>query len=82
MSHDSVLDVAVVGVPDEKWGERPRAYVLLKEGQSLTAEELIDYARTLLAGYKIPRDIVFADELPRTSTGKVLKFELRKQAVD
>ena len=82
VSHDSVLDVAVVGVPDEKWGERPRAYVLLKEGQSLTAEELIDYARTLLAGYKIPRDIVFADELPRTSTGKVLKFELRKQAVD
>ncbi|MGV9858991.1 AMP-binding protein [Gordonia sp. NPDC003425] len=80
VSHDSVLDVAVIGIPDEKWGERPRAYVLLKEGQTLTGDELIEHARRLLAGYKVPRDIVFADELPRTSTGKVLKFELRKQA--
>ena len=80
VSHDAVIDVAVVGVPDEKWGERARAYVLLKEGRSLSSDELIEYARTLLAGYKIPRDIVFADELPRTSTGKVLKFELRKQS--
>ncbi|MFW0795237.1 AMP-binding protein [Gordonia sp. CPCC 205515] len=80
VSHDSVLDVAVVGVPDEKWGERPRAYVLRKPGAELTADDLIEHARKLLAGYKIPRDIVFADDLPRTSTGKVLKFELRKQA--
>ena len=80
VSHDAVLDVAVVGVPDEKWGERPRAYVLLKPGQSVTAEALIDYAKTLLAGYKVPRDIVFADDLPRTATGKVLKFELRQKA--
>ncbi|WHU45988.1 AMP-binding protein [Gordonia sp. L191] len=80
VSHDSVLDVAVIGVPDEKWGERPRAYVLLNPGAQLSAEELIDHARTLLAGYKVPRDIVFADELPRTSTGKVLKFELRQDA--
>ena len=77
-----MLDVAVVGVPDEKWGERARAYVLLKEGRSLSSDELIEYARTLLAGYKIPRDIIFADELPRTSTGKVLKFELRKNAAN
>lgn len=80
ISHDAVDDVAVVGVPDEKWGERPRAYVLRKPGAELHAAELIDYARTLLASYKVPRDIVFADELPRTSTGKVLKFELRKDA--
>jgi fatty-acyl-CoA synthase len=80
VSHDSVLDVAVIGVPDKKWGERPRAYVLLNPGAQLSAEELIDHARTLLAGYKVPRDIVFADELPRTSTGKVLKFELRQDA--
>ncbi|AFA72121.1 putative acyl-CoA ligase [Gordonia polyisoprenivorans VH2] len=80
VSHDSVLDVAVIGVPDEKWGERPRAYVLLTPGAQLSAEELIEHARTLLAGYKVPRDIVFADELPRTSTGKVLKFELRQDA--
>ncbi len=80
VSHDAVLDVAVVGVPDEKWGERPRAYVLLNPGATLTAEELIAYGRKMLAGYKIPRDIVFPDDLPRTSTGKVMKFELRKQA--
>ena len=80
VSHDAVLDVAVVGVPDEKWGERPRAYVLLNDGATLTAGELIEYARKMLAGYKIPRDIVFPADLPRTSTGKVMKFELRKQA--
>ncbi|MFT4125491.1 MAG: AMP-binding protein [Gordonia sp. (in: high G+C Gram-positive bacteria)] len=80
VSHDAVLDVAVIGVPDEKWGERPRAYVLLNPGAELAADELVDHARKLLAGFKIPRDIVFADELPRTSTGKVLKFELRKAA--
>ena len=72
-----MLDVAVVGVPDEKWGERPKAFVILKKGESVTAEEIIDYTRTLLAGYKVPRDIVFPLELPRTSTGKILKFELR-----
>jgi len=80
VSHDAVLDVAVIGVPDEKWGERPRAYVLLVPGATLTADELIDYARKLLAGYKIPRDIIFPEDLPRTSTGKVMKFELRKAA--
>ncbi|MEP9390676.1 AMP-binding protein [Gordonia sp. VNQ95] len=80
VSHDAVLDVAVVGVPDEKWGERPRAYVLLKPGATLATDDLIAYAKTLLAGYKVPRDIVIADDLPRTSTGKVLKFELRKDA--
>ena len=80
VSHDSVLDVAVVGVPDEKWGERPRAYVLLQPGATLSGDELVAYAKTLLAGYKVPRDIVFADDLPRTATGKVLKFELRQKA--
>ncbi|MGV9669366.1 AMP-binding protein [Gordonia sp. NPDC003504] len=80
VSHDAVLDVAVIGVPDEKWGERPRAYVLLKPGATLATDDLIAYAKTLLAGYKVPRDIVIADDLPRTSTGKVLKFELRKDA--
>ncbi|OWY80600.1 acyl--CoA ligase family protein [Rhodococcus sp. BUPNP1] len=77
VSHPAVLDVAVVGVPDEKWGERPKAFVILKKDESVTAEEIIDYTRTLLAGYKVPRDIVFPLELPRTSTGKILKFELR-----
>ncbi|ETA05687.1 acyl-CoA synthetase [Gordonia alkanivorans CGMCC 6845] len=80
VSHDAVLDVAVIGVADEKWGERPRAYVLLQPGATLTAEELVEHGRRLLAGYKVPRDIVFAHELPRTPTGKVLKGELRAQA--
>ncbi|WP_213934542.1 acyl--CoA ligase family protein [Rhodococcus sp. B50] len=77
VSHPAVLDVAVVGVPDEKWGERPKAFVILKKDESVTADDLIEYTRTLLAGYKVPRDIVFPLELPRTSTGKILKFELR-----
>jgi len=77
ISHPAVLDVAVVGVPDEKWGERPKAFVLRKPGQDVTAEDLIAYTRTLLAGYKVPRDIVFPADLPRTPTGKILKFQLR-----
>jgi fatty-acyl-CoA synthase len=80
VSHDAVVDVAVIGVEDEKWGERPRAYVLLHPGATLTSEELIEHGRRLLAGYKVPRDIVFAHDLPRTPTGKVLKGELRAQA--
>lgn len=77
MSHPAVLDVAVVGVPHEKWGERPKAFVIVKPGHSVTAEEVAAHTRSLLAGYKVPDEIVFPLELPRTPTGKVLKFELR-----
>ncbi|MFZ2526574.1 MAG: acyl--CoA ligase family protein [Rhodococcus sp. (in: high G+C Gram-positive bacteria)] len=77
VSHPAVLDVAVVGVPDEKWGERPRAFVIRKNGETVTADEIIAHVRTQLAGYKVPRDIVFPHDLPRTPTGKILKFELR-----
>ena len=77
VNHPAVLDVAVVGVPDEKWGERPRAFVIRKPGESVTAEEIIAHVRAQLAGYKVPRDIVFPHDLPRTPTGKILKFELR-----
>ncbi|MFM9377918.1 AMP-binding protein [Gordonia sp. VNK21] len=81
VTHESVLDVAVVGVPDEKWGERPRAYVQLVPGAPVpTVDDLITHTRALLAGYKVPRDIHIVDELPRTSTGKILKFALREQA--
>ncbi len=80
ISHDLVVDAAVIGVPDEKWGERPRAYVQVRSGQTCAPADLIAYTRTLLAGYKVPRDIIIVDDLPRTSTGKVLKFELRKHA--
>lgn len=79
ISHPAVADVAVVGVPDQKWGERPKAFVLLRPGSSATAEELVEYTRGLLAGYKVPREIVFAEDLPRTPTGKIRKNELRVQ---
>ena len=77
MSHPAVLDVAVVGVPDDRWGERPKAFVVLRVGQSATPEELITYVRTKIARYKAPRDIDIVVELPKTSTGKIQKFVLR-----
>ena len=79
MGHPCVLDVAVVGVPDEKWGERQKAYVVLRAGTSATAEDLIAHARTKIAGYKVPRDIDITVGLPKTSTGKIQKFVLRKK---
>lgn len=79
MHHPAVLLCAVVAKPDEKWGEVPCAFVELKEGQTATAEELIAFARARLAGFKTPKHVVFT-ELPKTSTGKVQKFELRAVA--
>lgn len=80
-SHPEVLDLAVVGVPDEKWGERPVAYVIRASGSTLDEETLIGFAREKLAGYKVPRTIVFPQDLPRTSTGKVQKNVLRAQGL-
>ena len=77
--HPAVLAAAVVAKPDEKWGETPCAFVELKNGAATTPEELIAHCRQHLAGFKVPRAIVFG-ELPKTSTGKIQKFELRKQA--
>jgi fatty-acyl-CoA synthase len=79
-SHPAVLEVAVVGVPDAKWGERPAAYVTLKDGASANEEEIIGHVRGLLASYKAPREVVFVDKLPKTSTGKILKYGLRETA--
>jgi fatty-acyl-CoA synthase len=78
MSHPCVLDAAVVGVPDEKWGERPKAYVVLRSGKSATPEDLITHVRSKIAGYKVPRDIQITAGLPKTSTGKIQKFVLRE----
>ncbi|MFE2432418.1 long-chain-fatty-acid--CoA ligase [Streptomyces sp. NPDC059373] len=78
MSHQAVLEVAVVGVPDDKWGERPKAFVVLKAGHGATEEELIEYVRTKIARYKAPRDVDLVAELPKTSTGKIQKFALRE----
>ncbi|MBR0661458.1 acyl-CoA synthetase [Neoroseomonas oryzicola] len=77
--HPAVAVVAVVARPDEKWGETPCAFVELKPGASATAEELIAFSKQHLAGYKVPRHVVFA-ELPKTSTGKIQKHVLRSQA--
>ncbi|MBA3905241.1 MAG: long-chain-fatty-acid--CoA ligase [Pseudonocardiales bacterium] len=77
VSHPAVLEAAVIGVPDEQWGERPKAFVVLAEGQSATPEELIEHVKSKIARYKAPRDVELVDALPKTSTGKVQKFELR-----
>jgi fatty-acyl-CoA synthase len=76
--HPAVYEAAVFGVPDEKWGEVPKAVVVLKPGNSLTADELIGHLRLHLAGFKLPKSIDFRDELPKGSTGKILKRVLRE----
>ncbi len=75
---DAVGSVAVIGVADDKWGEVPRAVVLLREGAQLTEAELRTYLEGRLARYKIPKSVVFVDEMPRTASGKIRKAELRK----
>ena len=74
-----MLEAAVVAIPDEKWGERPKGYVTLRPGAELTAAELIAFSRETLPGFKAPSEIEFG-ELPKTSTGKVKKYELRARA--
>jgi fatty-acyl-CoA synthase len=78
-SHSAVLEVAVVGVPDEKWGERPKAFVVRRAGAEVSERDLIAYVRLHIARFKAPKAIEFVDALPRTSTGKVQKFELREK---
>ncbi len=80
--HPKVDDVAVVGVPDEEWGEVPICVCVLKKGETCTASELMEYCRANLASYKRPRAVVFCDELPRNQMGKVLKRSLRDQYKD
>lgn len=77
-SHPDVLEVAVVGVPDDRWGEAVKAIVVLRAGRSVPSHTILSYCRTRLAGYKIPKSIEFAAGLPRNSMGKLLKNELRK----
>jgi fatty-acyl-CoA synthase len=78
--HPDVGDVAVVGVEDEKFGQALVAHVVLKEGVSVSGDDLRAHVKRHLANYKVPREIVFHDVLPRNETGKVLKRELRKDA--
>jgi acyl-CoA synthetase (AMP-forming)/AMP-acid ligase II len=75
--HDAVVEVAVFGVDDEEFGQRLKAVVVLRDGASVSEDEIKKHVKSNLAGYKVPREVEFVDELPRTSTGKVLKRELQ-----
>ncbi len=76
-SHPDVAEVAVIGVPDEKWGETIKALVVKAEGSELTEAELIAYCKSKVAGYKAPTSVEFREVLARTATGKLQKFKLR-----
>jgi fatty-acyl-CoA synthase len=78
-THPAVHEVVVIGIPDEKWGERPKAFVIRKPGAETNEAELIGYLKAHIARYKVPKAVEFVDELPRTATGKPQKFELREK---
>jgi fatty-acyl-CoA synthase len=80
LRHEAVQEVAIVGLPDELWGEVPHAFVVLRSGATATAEELRQFARANLAHFKAPRGVTFVPELPKTATGKVQKYVLRASA--
>jgi fatty-acyl-CoA synthase len=77
--HESVAEVAVIGVPDEKWIEAICAVVVLKEGYAENPDTLMDHARARLASFKVPKHIYFAEELPKNTAGKLLKRKLREE---
>ena len=76
-SHEDIADVAVIGVPNDKWGEAVMAYVVLKDGRKLSAEDVIEYARSKIARYKCPKTVEFIEALPRNASGKILRKDLR-----
>ncbi|MDQ6838727.1 MAG: AMP-binding protein [Actinomycetota bacterium] len=81
-SHPKVAEVAVIGIPDDKWGELVTALITVSPGEELSTEEIVAHCRTLLAGYKCPKQVEFRDTLPRTATGKLQKFKLRAEFWD
>ena len=76
--HPSIFEAAVVGIPDDQWGESVKAYIVLKEGYTLTQKEVIDHCAPLLASYKKPKYVEFIDQLPRNASGKILKRLLKQ----
>jgi fatty-acyl-CoA synthase len=80
LRHPAIQEVAVVGLPHERWGEAPSAFVVLKAGQTATDQEIKDFARERLAHFKAPQWVTFVDELPKTATGKIQKYILRGRA--
>jgi fatty-acyl-CoA synthase len=79
LAHPAILEAAVIPVPDPKWGEVPKALVVLKPNAVATGSELIEFCRSRLAHYKCPRSFEFLDSLPKTGTGKILKKDIRKK---
>ncbi|MGH3375671.1 MAG: long-chain-fatty-acid--CoA ligase [Actinoallomurus sp.] len=79
ISHPGVLETAVIGIPDDKWGERPKAFVVVRDGIEATEAEIIAHVQSRLARYKAPKVVEFVTELPKTSTGKIRKFELKNK---
>jgi fatty-acyl-CoA synthase len=80
LRHPAIQEAAIVGLPDERWGETPQAFVVLRDGQSATGDEIIAFARERLAHFKAPRGVTFVTELPKTATGKIQKYVLRDGA--
>ena len=80
LRHPAVQEIAIVGLPDEKWGEAPHAFVVLRDGSGATEEDIIAFARARLAHFKAPGGVTFVTELPKTATGKIQKYVLRKGA--
>jgi fatty-acyl-CoA synthase len=78
VAHPAVREAAVIGVPDAKWGERPLGVIVLKEGERVASEALRSHLATRFAPYAVPDAFVFVDEIPHTSTGKILKTKLRE----
>jgi fatty-acyl-CoA synthase len=81
-SHQAVEEAAVIGVDDEKFGQRLKAFVVVRKGKEVSEDDLKAHVKDNLANYKTPREVVFLDELPRNPTGKVLKRELQEQGSD
>ena len=81
-SHDAISDAAVYGVPDERYGEAVMVSVILREGASLTEDELREFCSGKIAHYKVPRYVTFVDEFPMTVTGKIQKYKMRDAAID
>jgi fatty-acyl-CoA synthase len=77
MAHDAVADCAVVGLPDEKWGERVEAAVQLRPGATVTEAELVAFTKERIGSVKAPKHIAFWDDLPRSTVGKILKAEVK-----
>jgi acyl-coenzyme A synthetase/AMP-(fatty) acid ligase len=82
VTHPDILEAAVIAVSDPKWGERPKAYVTIRDGKSLQGEDIINWAKksSRISGFMVPREVEIVKELPKTSTGKITKTVLREWA--